>query len=84
MVINEEKEYFSMNTKKHTEFSTPPIGSKISRFDHCPCFSARRSLLATEPICWFCRFAKFDLFADKLPESGVCKHPVEQAEDKKK
>ena len=73
-----------MYTNKHTEFSTPPTRKNVSRFDHCPCFSARSSLLATEPICWFCRFAKFDLFADKLPESGVCKHPVEQAENKKK
>ena len=74
----------TMDMKNHTEFSTPPIGSEVSRFDHCPCFSARRSLLAAEPICWFCRFAKFDLFSDKLPENGVCKHPVEQAEHEKK
>jgi hypothetical protein len=80
----EDKGDFAMDTKNHTEFSTPPIGSEVSRFDHCPCFSARRSLLATEPICWFCRFAKFDLFADKLPERGVCKHPVEQTENEKK
>ena len=83
-MIKEDKGDFAMDTKNHTEFSTPPIGSEVSRFDHCPCFSARRSLLAAEPICWFCRFAKFDLFSDKLPESGVCKHPVEQAENIKK
>ena len=75
MMINEEKGYFSMNMKKHTEFSTPPIGSEVSRFDHCPCFSARRSLLATEPICWFCKYADFDLKDDKLPEKGICKYP---------
>ena len=75
---------FAMDTEKHTDYLSPPIGSDVSRFDHCPCFSARRSLLATEPICWFCRFAKFDLFADRLPESGVCKHPVEQTEKRNK
>lgn len=67
-----------MDSKKHTEFLTPPIEKNISRFDHCPCFSARRSLFAIEPICWYCRFAKFNLFADKLPESGICKYPKEQ------
>ena len=66
-----------MDTQSHTEFSAPPVDRNISRFGHCPCFSARQSLLAKEPICWFCRFAQFDLFADKLPESGVCKYPAE-------
>ena len=73
-----------MDTEKHTDYLSPPIGSEVSRFDHCPCFSARRSLLATEPICWFCRFAEFDLFADKLPEIGIGKHTVEQGEKIKK
>ena len=73
-----------MDTKNHTEFSAPPVGEIISHFDHCPSFSARKSLLAKEPICWFCRFAEFDLFADKLPENGVCKYPVEEAEHKQK
>ncbi|MBE7066507.1 MAG: hypothetical protein E7385_03030 [Ruminococcaceae bacterium] len=72
-----------METKQHIEFSTPPTEQTISRFDHCPCFAARRSLLAAEPICWFCRFAKFDLFADQLPESGICKYPLEQTEIKR-
>lgn len=70
-----------MDKKNHTEFLTPPIGKNVSRFDHCPYFSARKSFLVTEPICWFCRFAKFDLFSDKLPESGICRHPVELAGD---
>jgi hypothetical protein len=69
-----------VNQKTETMFSAPPTGQTVSRVDHCPCFSARRSLLAAQPICWFCKFAKFDLFADKLPESGICKHPVEQKE----
>lgn len=64
-----------MSRKVHTEFPAPPAGQTVSAFDHCPCFSARKSLLAVQPICWFCRFAKFDLFADKLPENGICRHP---------
>jgi len=67
-----------VNQKTETMFSAPPTGQAVSRGDHCPCFSARRSLLAAQPICWFCKFAKFDLFADKLPETGICRHPVEQ------
>ena len=38
------------------------------------------AVLAIDHICWFCRFAAFDLFSDKLPECGVCKHPEEQKE----
>ena len=57
----------------HTEFASPPIGQAVSRFDHCPRFSERKSLLAIDHICWFCKFAAFDLFNDKLPESGICK-----------
>lgn len=58
-------------------------GQKIIRNDTCPCFSERKSLLAIEPICWFCRFAGFDLKDDKLPERGVCLYPKEQEECKK-
>ena len=58
----------------------PPAGQAVTRFDHCPCFSERKSILATDPICWFCKFAAFDLFSDKLPERGVCKYPEEQGE----
>ena len=72
-----------MNQKTETMFSAPPTGQTVSLVDHCPCFSARRSLLAAQPICWFCKFAKFDLMADKLPESGICRHPVEQTAFKK-
>ena len=60
------------------EYTSPPTGQPITRFDCCPCFVERQSLLAIDPICWFCKFAAFDLFSDKLPEYGVCKHPEEQ------
>lgn len=53
-------------------------GQEITRSTTCPCFAARRSLLAIEPICWFCRYAGFDLKSDKLPERGVCHYPDEQ------
>jgi len=62
----------------HTEYGSPPKGQSVTRFDRCPCFAERKSLLATDSICWFCRFAVFDLFSDKLPESGTCKYPEEQ------
>jgi len=58
----------------HTEYPNPPTGHSVTRFDHCPCFLGRQSLLAPDPICWFCKFAAFDMFSDKLPESGICKH----------
>ena len=53
-------------------------GQQITRSTTCPCFSGRNSLLAVEPICWFCKFAGFDLKDDKLPERGVCCYPEEQ------
>jgi hypothetical protein len=53
-------------------------GQQITRSTTCPCFSGRKSLLAIEPICWFCKFAGFDLKDDKLPERGVCCYPEEQ------
>ena len=61
-----------------SEFLVAPTGQPITRFDHCPCFAERSSLLAPDPSCWFCRFAAFDLFSDKLPECGICRHPEEQ------
>jgi len=64
-----------MSQDIHKEHERPPTGQTVTRFDHCSCFAERRSLLAPDPICWFCRFAAFDLFSDKLPEHGVCKHP---------
>ena len=67
-----------MSAEKPTEYIKPPGGQTISRFDHCPGFSGRQSLLAIDPICWFCKFAAFDLFSDKLPECGICKFPKEQ------
>ena len=69
-----------MSPDIHAEHLHPPAGQKVTRFDHCPCFEERQSLLAIEPICWFCKFAAFDLFSDKLPERGVCKYLEEQGE----
>lgn len=67
-----------MDKVKHTKYSRPLTERAITRFDSCPCFDERKSLLAIEPICWFCKYAKFDLNSDKLPESGVCKYPQVQ------
>ena len=67
-----------MKESVHKEHVKPPAGQTITRFDHCRCFAERRSILAADPICWFCRFASFDLFSDKLPECGICHHPEEQ------
>lgn len=55
-------------------------GQIITRYATCSCFSARKSLLAIEPICWFCKYADFDLKDDKLPETGTCKFPEIQKE----
>jgi len=55
-------------------------GQIITRYATCSCFSARKSLLAIEPICWFCKYADFDLKDDKLPETGACKFPEIQKE----
>ncbi len=57
-------------------------GQEITRSDTCSCFSGRKSILAIEPICWFCKYAGFDLRNDKLPEKGTCYYPVEQEERK--
>ena len=64
-----------MDETKRTEYVKPPTDKTVSRFDNCPCFDGRKSLLAIEPICCFCKYAKFDLNSDKLPASGVCKYP---------
>ena len=53
-------------------------GQAITRSTTCPCFAGRRSLLAIEPICWFCKYAGFDLKAHTLPEQGTCCYPEEQ------
>jgi hypothetical protein len=63
------------------KYESPPQEQKVSRYDQCPCFNGRQSLLAIEPICWFCKYASFDLFSDKLPEYGICKYPKEQKEE---
>ena len=67
-----------MKQTAHKEHIIPPAGQRITRFAHCPCFAERRTMLVADPICWFCRFASFDLFSDKLPECGVCYHPEAQ------
>ena len=72
-----------MSLDTHKEYTSPPTGQPVTRFDHCPCFAERRSLLAPDPICWFCKFAAFDLFSDKLPECGICRHPKEQPEPRR-
>ena len=69
-----------MDEVKRTEYVTPPTDKTVSRFDSCPCFGGRKGLLPIEPICWFCKYAFFDLNSDKLPESGVCKYPENQKE----
>ena len=67
-----------MRSDIHTEYANPPTGQTVTRFDRCRCFAERRSLVAPDPICWFCKFAAFDLFSDNLPECGVCRHPEQQ------
>ena len=64
-----------MDETKRTEYVKPPTDKTVSRFDNCPCFNERKSLLAIEPICWFCKYARFELSSDKLPENGICKYP---------
>ena len=56
-----------MNPNDRAEYPVPPIGQTVTRFAHCPCFAERKSLLPPEPICWFCKFAAFDLFSDSMP-----------------
>ena len=72
-----------MSINIHTEYEHPPTGQAVTRFDHCPCFEGRQSLLAVDPICWFCRFAAFDFFSDRLPEGGRCCHPKEQHDQRR-
>ena len=67
-----------MNRNIPEEYIQPPTGQQVTRFDHCPCFAGRQSMFAIDSICWFCKYAAFDLFSDKLPESGVCRHLEEQ------
>lgn len=69
-----------MDRVNRTKYGIPPTDKTVSRFDSCPCFDGRKSLLPIEPICWFCKYAFFDLNSDKLPESGVCKYPENQKE----
>ena len=50
-------------------------GKEITRFTVCENFTPRKSMLSVDKICWFCRYAEFDISADKLPENGICKYP---------
>ena len=50
----------------------------VSRTSGCTRFEARRSILHIEPVCWFCKYAQFDLSTDKLPEEGICRYPQKQ------
>ena len=63
-----------------TEFERPPTGQVVARLDHCPCFEARKRLLPSDDICWFCRYAEYDLSSRALPETGLCKYPETQTE----
>ena len=56
----------------------PYTDKEITRQTTCSCFKGRQSLLAIEPICWFCRYAKYDLESNNLPQMGICKYPDEQ------
>ena len=73
-----------MDKVNRSKYGSPPTDKTVSRFDSCPCFDGRKSLLPIEPICWFCKYAFFDLNSDKLPESGVCKYPENQKEKEMK
>ena len=48
---------------------------EITRHTACEDFIPRESILAIDKMCWFCRYAKFDISAGKLPENGICKYP---------
>ena len=54
----------------------PYRDKEIARYTTCSCFKGRRSILAIEPICWFCQYAQYDLNSDKLPETGICRYPL--------
>ena len=48
---------------------------EISRTNLCGHFVPRHSFVPIEQVCWFCRYAQFDLSAEQLPENGQCKYP---------
>ena len=50
-------------------------GAEITRMTTCNHFVQRNSILPIEHVCWFCRYAKFDLSLEKLPENGICGYP---------
>lgn len=47
----------------------------ITRYTACENFTPRKSIFSIDGICWFCRYAAFDMSADELPESGSCRYP---------
>lgn len=57
------------------EYAVPPTAHTVAREDCCPCFSARAERFSPEKICWFCKFASFDLISNHLPEKGTCRYP---------
>ena len=71
-IIEEGSDFLFQNNQ--AEYAAPPVGESVSRFDHCPCFDMRLNSLGPEDICWFCRFAAFDLTEDRLPERGRCQY----------
>ena len=45
-----------MDEIKYAEDVKSPTVKMVSRFDNCPYFDGRKSLLAIEKICWFYKF----------------------------
>ena len=68
-----------MRPDVYTEYASLSAGQTVSRFDRYPCFAKRQNRIPIDPICWFGKFAAFDLFSDKLPEYGLCKYPEAQS-----
>ena len=65
-----------MNPEIHTEYESPPTGQTVRRFDHCSCFSERQSLLAIDPICWFCKWADFRADTAVYRHTSVCRNEI--------
>ncbi len=64
-----------MQTKNDSSVESSKSGKSITRFDTCLCFAVRKSLIPSDKICWFCRYADFDMTSDTLPETGICRYP---------
>ena len=59
-----------MEHKEKTE-----AGKEITRHTACENFAPRKSILSGDKVCWFCRYADFDISEEQLPEDGICKYP---------